>query len=662
MKARVLLAIALAGVLLWAAETAPGEKYTSVERRHWSLQARTKPEVPAFTVASEKAWAKHPIDAFILDKLKKEGLKPSPAADRATWIRRVTLDLTGLPPSPEQISAFLKDSSPTAYEKVTDRLLASPAYGERWAQHWLDVVRFGESDGFEYDTHRSDAFRYRDYVVHSFQQDKPYDQFVTEQLAGDEIDPNNHELRIASGFQRLGSLRKNAGNQEVASSRNEVLTEMTNIVGAAFLGVTLGCARCHDHKFDPIRHKDYYRMQAFFAPVQESNVVVATEEEKAAFAAEKKVVEDEIQGLRRQMKALKGEEREKMQQLVRNAEERMPPPPPSLYSIEDNLEKTTPVHVLARGDFQNKGERVGMRQLGVLLPDGAPELPADTKAPRLELAKWVVDAANPLTARVMANRIWQYHFGRGIVPTSNDFGRMGGRPSHPQLLDWLANSFVDNGWHMKPLHRMIVLSNTYRQASSSPIETAASQKDPDNAWLWKHSRHRMDAEQLRDSMLTISGQLNPKIGGPSVIVPVDSELVNLLYKPSQWAVTKDVNEHNRRSIYLMHKRNLRVPMMEVFDEPDFQTSCARREESTHAPQALELLNGDLANRLAQALAARLDREASSPAAQVELAYRLAAGRGPTVKEKQLGIDFLTKQPLREFSLAIMNLNAFLYIN
>ncbi|MBK5294960.1 MAG: DUF1553 domain-containing protein [Acidobacteriia bacterium] len=662
MNSRVLLATALAAVLIWAAETGPGEKYTAVERRHWAFQPVTKPELPVFTLAAEKVWAKHPIDAFVLAKLKKEGLKPSPAADRSTWLRRVTLDLTGLPPAPEQLAAFVNDSSPTAHEKVVDRLLASPSYGERWAQHWLDVVRFGESDGFEYDTHRSDAFRYRDYVAASLQQDKPYDKFITEQLAGDEIDPNNHELRIASGFQRLGSLRKNAGNQEVASSRNEVLTEMTNIVGAAFLGVTLGCARCHDHKFDPIRHKDYYRMQAFFAPVHDSNVVVATDEEKAAWESQKKVVEDEIKDLRRQMKGLKGEERERMQQLVRNAEERMPAPPPSLYSVQNDFDKVTPVHVLSRGDYQNKGERVGMRALGVFLPDGAPELPADTKTPRLELARWVANPSNPLTARVMANRIWQHHFGRGIVPTSNDFGRMGGRPSHPQLLDWLADSFVANGWRMKPLHRMIVLSNTYRQASRSPMETAAMGKDPDNAWLWRHSRRRMDAEQLRDSMLAISGQLNLKAGGPSVIVPVDGELVNLLYKPSQWAVTKDASEHNRRSLYLMHKRNLRVPMMEAFDAPDFQTSCARREESTHAPQALELLNGALANRLAQSLAARLDRETKTPAAQVDRAYRLAAGREPTAKEKQLGIDFLRKQSLREFSLAIMNLNAFLYIN
>jgi hypothetical protein len=662
LKSRAFLASIMAGILLLAADSAPGDKYTATERRHWAFQPRTEPEVPAFQTAGDRHWAKSPIDAFVLAKLGKEGLRPAPAADRATWIRRVSYDLTGLPPTPAEVQAFLTDRSPQAFEKVADRLLESPRYGERWAQHWLDVVRFAESDGFEYDTHRPDAWRYRDYVIRSIQEDKPYNQFVTEQLAGDEIEPGNHEMRIASGFQRLGSLRKNAGNQEVASSRNEVLTEMTNIVGSALLGVTLGCARCHDHKFDPIRHKDYYRMQAYFAAVHEEDVTVATAQEKSVWEAKKKEIEAELEDLRKQMKELKGEERGRMQQRIRNAQERMPGPLPSLYSVHNEFEKASPIHVLARGDHQNKGERVGMRPLGVLLPDGAGELAPDTKAPRTELSRWVVDENNPLTARVMVNRIWHYHFGRGIVSTPNDFGRMGGRPSHPQLLDWLANRFIENGWRMKPLHRMIVLSNTYRQSSQSPLEAQAMEKDAENAWLWKFNRYRLDAEQLRDSMLAIAGRLNLQMGGPSVIVPVDEELVNLLYKPAQWAVTKDAAQHDRRSVYLMHKRNLRLPMMEAFDAPDLQTSCARRETSTHAPQALELLNGALANDLAKALASRLDREAQTPAEQAELAYRLAAGRSPTTKEKQLSIEFLKKNPLSEFALAVMNLNAFLYVN
>jgi len=641
---------------LWAAEVAPGDKYTAVERRHWAFQPRVAVEPPKATGVS------HAIDAFVRIRIEREGLKPAPPADRATLIRRLYFDLTGLPPSPERVHAFITSRAPNAYERLVDELLASRAYAERWGQHWLDVVRFAETDGFEYDTHRTDAWRFRDYVIDSFHQDKPYDQFLREQLAGDEMDPQNPTFRVASGLQRLGALRKNAGNQEVASSRNEVLTEMTNIVGAAFLGVTIGCARCHDHKFDPIRHKDYYRMQAFFASTHESDFDLSTAEEKAAYQERKKSHENQIKTMRSQMRSLKGEDRGRMLAKIRELEETAPVHPPAIFSVSNDFAKASPIHVLSRGDYQNKGEKMGMRALGVLLPDGAPELPADTKQPRKILAEWLTDPAHPLTARVMVNRIWHYHFGRGIVATPNDFGRMGARPSHPQMLDWLANEFVKGGWRLKPIHKLIVMSQTYQQSSKSLMEAMGHEKDPENALVWKYSRRRLDAEQIRDAMLAVSGRLNGKAGGPSIILPVDEELVNLLYKPSQWAVTKDGSEHDRRSIYLLHKRNLRLPMLEVFDAPDMQISCARREESTHAPQALELMNGDFANNIARSFAARLDREARTPAQQVTRAYQLAAGRAPTAKELQLGVEFLRKHPLSELALAILNLNAFLYVN
>jgi hypothetical protein len=301
-----------------------------------------------------------------------------------------------------------------------------------------------------------------------------------------------------------------------------------------------------------------------------------------------------------------------------------------------------------------------MRPLGVLLPDGAPELQTDK--PRTTLAEWIVDPEHPLTARVAVNRIWQYHFGSGIVATPNDFGRMGGRPSHPELLDYLANRFVEGGWHWKPIHREILLSSAYQQSGTSPLAAVAREKDPDNKLLWHFSRRRLESEELRDAMLSVAGVLNDKQGGPSIIVPVDKELTNLLYKPSQWAVTPDVKEHDRRSIYLMAKRNLRLPFMEVFDSPDLQISCARREQSTHAPQALELLNGDLSNRLADSFAERLEKEAGpGKAKQVDLAYRLATGRPPSEKEQRIAIDFLKQQPLREFALAVLNLNKFIYV-
>jgi len=611
------------------------EKYTPAERRHWAFQKRTIPDIPAFTAPADKAWVQSPIDAFILARLRKEGLNPAPRANKATLLRRVYFDLTGLPPTPAQMAKFLADKSPTAYAKVVDELLASSAYGERWGQHWLDVVRFAESDGFEYDTHRPDAWRYRDYVIHSFNSDKPYDEFIREQLAGDEINPKNEVMRIASGFQRLGALRKNGGNQDIAFNRNEEMVEMTNVIGSAFLGVTLGCARCHDHKFDPIRHTDYYRMQAFFAATHENDVPLASTAEQAAWKEKNDVAQKEIKAFRATMKGLTGEALAEMEKKAAEMEAKAPPPLPAIFSVADDAEKVTPVYVLARGDTQNRGPQVGMRPLGILLPDGAPELPKDIKTPRAELANWILDTQNPLPSRVIANRIWQNHFGRGIVATPNDFGRMGTRPSHPELLDYLANQFIQGGWKFKPLHRMILLSSTYQQSSQPPAQAGAVEKDPDNTLLWKFSRRRLEGEEIRDAALAIAGKLNPKQGGPSVIIPIDPDLLNVMYKPTQWAVTADPLEHNRRSVYLFAKRNFKLPFMDVFDAPDRQISCARRESSTHPPQALELLNGDMANTMADALAERLVRETGrDKAKQIDLAYQLGTGRAPTRKRSR----------------------------
>jgi hypothetical protein len=560
------------------------------------------------------------------------------------------------------VARFVADKSSDAYSKLVEQLLSSPHYGERWGQHWLDIVRFAETDGFEYDTHRKDAWRYRDYVIRAFQNDKPYDRFVTEQLAGDEIAPKEDETLVAAGFNRLGPLRKNAGNQEVASSRNEVLTEMTNVVGSALLGVTLGCARCHDHKFDPIRQSDYYRIQGYFAAAQPQDIPKVSAEEQAAWKAKVDALDAEVKQLRRSMKTATPDERQARVKRIEEIQDNMPDPPAGLQSMSDDMEHKSEIHLLARGDYQNKGDAVGMRPLGVLLPDGTPELPQETQHPRAELAKWVADPDNPLTARVMVNRIWQYHFGRGIVATPNDFGRMGVRPTHPELLDYLANEFVASGFSVKHIHRLILNSNAYRQASST-TNAPAMEKDPENKLVWKFNRRRLEAEEIRDAMLAVSGTLNDKQGGPSVIVPIDQTLVGALYKPSQWAVTKDPAEHSRRSVYLIAKRNLRLPFMEVFDAPDTLVSCPRRESSTHAPQALELLNGDLANREAELLAKRLESEAGTdPRKQVDLAYRLVAGRAPSLKEMQESVAFLKTQSRREFALAVLNLNAFLYVN
>ena len=671
----VLLDTALLGTGLLFAGSAPKAEYRDSERKHWSLLQRTHPEVPAYSQKAGALWATNSdapanlrdsvgaIDAFVLSRLEKEGLQAAAPAGRRTLIRRLYFDLIGLPPSPAEVADFLADKSPGAYPKLVEHLLGSPHYGERRALHWLDVVRFAESEGFEYDRHMPGAWRFRDYVIQSFNNDKPYDQFVREQLAGDEIDPDKNEYKIAAGFHRLGAVRRNAGNQEVSSSRNEVLTERTDIIGASFLGLTVGCARCHDHMFDAIRQKDYYRLQAFLAATQEHNLILATEERQADWKARTDEINAKVKALKEAVKKLPTDERQPTYDEVLRLEAALPGPLPTICSIQNDDEKRTEIHVLERGNYDSKGEAVGIRALGVLLPEGAPGLPPETSAPRTKLAEWITDPDHPLTARVMVNRIWQSHFGQGIVRTANDFGFNGDRPSHPELLDFLANEFVESGWSVKHMHRLIVLSHSYRQSSRSAHEGAGIAKDPENRFFWRYSRRRLQAEEIRDAMLAVSGRLNTKRGGKSILVPVEEGLVNLLYKPSQWKVAADTREHERRSVYLMAKRNLRVPFMEVFDQPTLQTSCYRRESSTHAPQALELLNGDLSNNLAVAFAERLRKEVgSNQVQQVERAYLLAAGRDATDKELELGVEFLKEQPLREFALAMFNLNSFLYVN
>lgn len=664
------------GLLLFSfgADVAPLGTYTPRERSHWAFVKRTTPVVPMFPSANDQTWARTPIDAFVLQRMQREGLTPSLPADRTTLIRRLSFDVIGLPPTPREVEAFVKDNSPDAYAKLVEKLLASPQYGERWGQHWLDVVRFAETDGFEYDTHRNDAWRYRDYVIKSFNEDKPYNRFVLEQLAGDELDAANDELLIAAGFNRLGPLRKNAGNQEVASSRNEVLTEMTNAVGAAFLGVTIGCARCHNHKFDPVRQSDYYRLQAYFAGVYDKDIPKASAEEQAARKAKADPIDKEITKVNSEILKLNGktdaasmEQQAELKKKLEALQDQLPPPLPALHSVADLPEKKSPIHLLTRGEYDKKGARVGMRPLGVLLEDGSPELPDNTARPRAELAKWVVDPNNPLTARVLVNRLWQYHFGRGIVATANDFGRMGARPSHPELLDYLANEFVAHNFSIKHIHRLILNSNTYQQSSAPPSDperkALVTKKDPENKFYSHFTRQRLSAEQIRDAMLAVSGTLNLKPGGPSVMVSIDPGLVNLLYKPSQWVPAKDPREHARRTIYLIAKRNLRLPMMEVFDAPDLQVSCARRESSTHAPQALELMNGTFANEQAETFAKRLETEAGpNLRKQIDLGYRLVTGRPARAKEMQAALEFLKTQPKREFALTLLNLNSFLYVN
>jgi len=664
------LVVGILGMILSVA-TSPGaaEEYLPEERQHWSFLPRVEPSIPVFADEADRQWIRTPIDALVRQRQIEVGLRPAPEADRVVLARRLTLQMTGLPPTTEELAEFVHDPAPDAYERLVDRLLASPHYGEHWGQHWLDLVRYAETEGFEYDNYRPGAWRYRDYVIDALNEDKPYDRFVTEQLAGDELPHASDDALVAAGFHRLGPVRRNAGNAEVAFSRNEVLTEQTDAVGVIFLGMTVGCARCHDHMFDPIRQKDYYQLQAFLAATQEADIQLAGEEAKAAWKARKQEIDAELKKVKEQLEQATGDQEERLMAELKAIQAREPPPLPTISSVKNDFALRTAIHLLARGDPENKGERLAMRALGVLLPEGAAALPDETPNPKTQLAAWITDPGHPLTARVIVNRLWQHHFGKGLVGTPNDFGLNGEPPSHPELLDYLANRLIEHDWQLKPLHRLILMSNTYRQASvassniNPPSLAAAPQTlDPDNRRLWHFSRRRLTADEIRDAMLAVSGELSMRAGGPSVITPVDSELVELLYKPSQWEVHADLHEHQRRSVYLIAKRNLRLPFMEVFDQPDLQTSCARRESSTHAPQALELLNGRLANQLAKALADRLRREAGPhPEQQVERAFRLAVGRAPRQGERELALGFLAQHPLEEFALTMFNLNAFLYV-
>jgi hypothetical protein len=657
--------------------TAPAQREYdySLGRQYWAFQPVVRPNIPP---VADHQWPITPIDHFILQQLEQRGLSPSPVASPETLVRRLAFDLTGLPPTLAQIDAFVRNPTDGAYRQLVDDLLDSPHYGERQAQHWLDLVRYAETEGFEYDRLMPGIWRYRDYVINSFNSDKPYDQFLLEQLAGDELSADDYELRVAAGFHRLGAVRRNAGNQKVASSRNEVLTERTDIIGSAILALTVGCARCHDHKFDPISQQDYYRLQAYIGATQEANISLRDSREQAALNAVTEEIEVQIAELKEILAGASGDDEIRLAAQIKELQKRLPAAGPMICSIRNDFEISPPIYVLRRGDPELPGLMVGMRNLGVLTPDSVEELPPSTENPRLKLAHELIDPRHPLTARVMVNRVWLQHFGTGLVSTANDFGRNGAKPSHPELLDYLADEFVASGWHVKALHRAIVTSRVYRQSSqlarqaidsrspsgeTSQTVHASEVIDPNNHLLSHFPRRRLSGEEIRDALLYATGLLNTQLGGESVLLPVARDLVDQLYDPEQWAVTDDPALHYRRSIYLLAKRNLRHPFMEVFDQPSSQTSCAAREQSTHARQALELLNGPITNQLAVQFADRLTRETHGETDEtVKLAYRLLAGREPYTRELALSREFIKNVGLSEFALAMFNLNAFLYVD
>ncbi|MCC6421199.1 MAG: DUF1553 domain-containing protein [Gemmataceae bacterium] len=711
-------ALTLCGtVLLVAAGRAADDYRIPPEKRdHWAWKAPVRPTVPAVRNA---AWVRNPIDAFVLARLEAAGLSPAPPATRAQLLRRVAFDLTGLPPSLAEIDAFVGDRSPDAYAKVVDRLLASPHYGERWGRHWLDLARFAESNGFEHDEIRPGAWRYRDYVIRAFNTDKPYDRLVREQLAGDELYPNDPDALIATGFNLLGPDMTDAANQ--AQRRQNTLDDMTDTTGLVFLGLTVGCARCHDHKFEPIPQRDFYRLQAFFAPaVFRPDLPVAPPEQKAAhdrarqeYTARiqpttdaivrleapyrKKLYEARLARLSEearqahrtraeqrtpQQKELVGQtvrflnitpqqvlaslsaadraEHRKLQQRLKTFDHCKPAPLPSAPGLQEGSAVPT-TFVLRRGELRHPDGAVGPGYPIILLP-GHRETLAEVKprsastGRRAALAAWLTQPDHPLTARVMVNRLWQHHFGRGIVPTASDFGMRGQPPTHPKLLDWLAVEFRQRGWSLKAMHRLMLLSNTYRQSTQAPAETM--RRDPDNHLLGRMNRLRLEGEAIRDALLAVSGQLNRQAGGPGVFPPLPADLGTV----KGWQVSENPADHRRRSIYVFARRNLRFAFLEAFDLPDSNLSCPKRERSTTAMQALTLLNAREVQDAAKALAARLQREAGTDEERVTLAYRLTLGRRPIDAEMGLAREFLASSPLTELCRALFNVNEFVYLD
>ena len=684
------------GSLLAANNAASKDPFTARQRAFWSIQPVQRADPPA---VRNTAWARNPIDAFILARLESKNLEPNPAADKATLLRRLSFDLIGLPPSPEEVQAFLDDRSPNAYDKAVDRLLASPHYGERWARHWLDLARYAESEGFKADETRPNAWRYRDYVIDAFNSDKPYDRFVQEQIAGDELFPHDPQARIATAFNRHYPDESNARN--LMQRRQEILNDITDTVGSVFMGLTYGCARCHNHKFDPILQADYYRLQAFFAntaaddhiPIWSEDRVAEHRRRLTAWEEKTKTTREQIAALLAPHKnaliaelvdkyppeiraviakppadrnpyewqmfykakpymefddataarKLRGEDKKKYELLrttLSSFDSLHPAELPAGVGMRDLSRNAPATHVLSVGVYDAPQEEVQPGFLTILAsapPRIAPPEGLESTGRRAALAGWLTDPQNPLTARVMANRVWQYHFGRGIAGTPSDFGIMGERPTHPELLDWLASEFMRNGWSVKQLHRAIVTSNTYRQSAAHRTEAAAV--DPSNRLLWAFPRQRLEGEVIRDSSLQVAGLLNTKMGGPSVF----PELPEGMPAPrGGWSVS-DAAERNRRSVYIFVRRNARYPMLETFDMPDTHESCARRSVTTTAPQALTMLNGKVTLDWARAFAGSVLSAGPEPSRQIERAYLLAYARRPDSFEKDTVASFLHKQ-------------------
>ncbi len=693
----------------WIVEGASYEK-------HWAFVPPVRRDPPQ---VHREAWIANPIDAFVLSRLEQRGLTPAAPADSRVLARRLYFDITGLPPTPAELQAFLADQRPDAYERLVDRLLASPRYGEKWARHWLDVVRYAESNSFERDAPKPFAWKYRDYVIRSLNNDKPYDQFVREQLAGDELDEVTNDSMTATGYYRLGTW-----DDEPADPLQAKYDDLDNIVsttGQAFLGLSIGCARCHDHKIDPIPQTDYYGLLAFFADVTPyalphnrdaklhslsdlSDPDDASRRERLSSRQRKlqqrkhKIEQEAIQKMESvdQARVETGQRQEvldeklesyttasQLQQYVELMEQlkvmsnQLADLPPAEWVLA--LAKCDPhpetIHVMMRGNPHVLGDPVDPC-FPTLFGAETPELPvapaeARSAGRRRVLADWITQPGNMLTGRVIVNRVWQHHFGRGIVRSSNNFGQLGTPPTHPELLDWLAFYLSDHNWQLKPLHRLILTSNAYRMSSTSSTEGLAA--DPANDLFWRFNMRRLTAEEIRDSVLYVSGQLNEKLYGPSIYPKLSQEVLATQSRPGENWHTSKPRQASRRSIYIHVKRSLIPPELASFDFPETEISCEARFNTTQVAQALNLMHGDFLQTQARHLANRVVSEVGDDLrSQLARTLRLALGREPDEETFSDGLKLVDRyrthhgldrsESLRQYCLMVLNLNEFVYLD
>jgi mono/diheme cytochrome c family protein len=661
---------------------------TDGDRRFWSFQPLQRVVPPK---VKNEAWCQTTLDRFILAKLEAKGITPNPAVDERTLLRRAYFDLIGLPPTPEETAQFLNDSSPLAYERLVDRLLESPHYGERWARHWLDLARFAESHGYEQDYDRPTAYPYRDFVIKALNMDLPYDKFVRWQIAGDEMEPENPLALMATGFLAAGTHSTQITANQVEKERYDELDDMSRTIGTGMLGLTVGCARCHDHKYDPISTVDYYRLLSTFTTTVRSDMDINIDPThykpaKAKWDAEHQALVRELRDYEQQPFASRDADPgprlaydtrwQGLRKAIASHQKKMPQPKTvkAMISSEgvpairnhtqggDFLEHT---HFLKRGDPNQKGEIASQSFMQVLMrnPDQekrwlkTPPKGWHTSYRRWALADWISDTeagAGHLLARVIVNRLWQHHLGRGIVGTPSDFGAQGERPTHPELLDFLATELIKNGWRLKPMHKLIMMSAAYMQSSDPDSQKVAA--DPENKLVWRRPRMRLEAETIRDVMLAVSGSLDAKPFGPGTLDP----------------------NHKRRSIYFFVKRSQLVPMMVLFDAPDSLQGQEQRASTIIAPQALMLMNNANIRGYAKSLAARIGpKDGSTLEGAVRAGYLITLARPPRDDELHESTQFVREQmesyqaankgdaqqlALADFCQVLMELNEFIYID